>query len=116
MRPSIISHRTAMGLSPPNSLAGLIKSSASFIDWVECDICFTKDGKPLIWLEQLGDLTMPPIKNISNVTLVEVQKATRKDCPEKILTIEDIFIFMTKYKNTRLFFDIKYCVNAHLRK
>src|SRR3989338_6629632 len=108
MRPKIISHRTAMGLSPPNSMTGLIRSSASFIDWIECDICFTKDGKPLLWLEQLGDLTLPPIKNITGATLAETERVIRKDCPEKILSIKDVFMFMIEHKNTRLFFDIKY--------
>ena len=113
MRPHIISHRTAMGLSPPNSMAGLIRSSVNFVDSIECDICFTKDGKPVMWMEQLGNMALPPIKNISDTTLAEIKKATRKDCPEKIQTIEDVFMFMLKYKNTRLFFDVKYCNDNH---
>lgn len=113
MRPRIISHRTAMGLSPPNSMAGLIRSSVNFVDSIECDISFTKDGKPMIWLDQLGDMLLPPIKNISGTTLAEVKKVIRKDCPEKILTIEDIFMFMKEYENTRLFFDVKYCDDSY---
>lgn len=120
MRPKIFAHRTGMGMksAPQNSLRGLIKCSESGADGAECDITFTKDEKPMVWVNNMADLIklrVPVIDSVSEVDFKRAKNLARNDCDEKILTIEDIWGFLTEYRNIKIFFDVKNSGNGKTR-
>lgn len=110
----ILAHRTAMLNAPPNSLEGLKYCWLHGVNVAECDVSFTKDAQPIIWLDANGlNLKLSEFKRnrpvfIEKMKLEEINNLERQDSSEKILTLEEVFDFLKKHPTFRVFFDIKY--------
>lgn len=83
MGPKILAHRTAMAEAPENSLEGFKKCFSNAVDAVECDISFTKNGKAIVCTKAI-------------------------DYNEDVLTINDIWEFISDFPQIKIFFDIKF--------
>lgn len=55
--PRIIAHRGASATAPENTLAAFRAAAASGATWVEFDVSLTKDGRPVVFHDDLLDRT-----------------------------------------------------------
>lgn len=104
----LLAHRTGADIAPPNSLAGFKKCLQEGADGIECDITFIK-GEPFVWLKGMEKFLKEPIGELSDLDLETINNLRRKDCGEKILTVEDIFDFLSQVRiPVKIYFDVKY--------
>lgn len=104
----ILAHRTAMANAPPNSLEGFKFCWTRKIGIVECDLSFTKDGQPIIWHDEDNHRLKRPAHSIGELTFKEIRELERSDFPEKLLTLEDLWVFLKTHPGFRVLFDVKY--------
>src|SRR5258708_11793081 len=55
--PRIIAHRGASAIAPENTLAAFRAAAVSGATWVEFDVSLTKDGRPVVFHDDLLDRT-----------------------------------------------------------
>ncbi len=104
----LLAHRTGAAIAPPNSLTGFKKCLQEGADGIECDITFIK-GEPFVWLNGMEKFLKEPIRTLSGLDLETINNLQRKDCGEKILTVSDIFDFLSQVRiPIRIYFDVKY--------
>lgn len=107
----LLAHRTGQGFSKPNSLEGLERCAEAGIYGVECDVTFVQ-GTPFIWIDDVNNLLTTPVRSITDLTPEKVRALKRKDSPEGILEIEDVWNFMASYPKIHVYLDIKSYADA----
>lgn len=109
MHPRILAHRTGMGIAniPENSLKGLKRCYDNRVSGVECDITFTKDNEPVVWLNLMDKHLETHEKIVSEMDLKDVLPLKRTDCDEKIMQMSDIWDFLDSHPRIKIFFDVK---------
>lgn len=103
----ILAHRTGVGLWPPNSLEGLKMCHGAGISGAECDITFTKDKKPIVWVNDSNELLAPRPHSIGRLDFETASRLLRKDTCEKLLGIERILEFVETH-DIKIYLDVKY--------
>lgn len=71
--PVLIAHRTAMGVRPENTIAGIEAAVASGVDGVEIDLHATRDGVPVLMHDDSLARTTGDARGVENVTLDELR-------------------------------------------
>jgi glycerophosphoryl diester phosphodiesterase len=69
--PLVISHRTNMGTSPENSLAGIAAALADGVDGIEIDVRASADGVPLLLHDATLARTHADARSLATLTAVE---------------------------------------------
>lgn len=78
-RPSIISHRTYVGMYPENSRAGVEASLTSGADGVEADVRATRDGHIVLLHDQSLARTLADPRHIEDVDYSDLLALSRSD-------------------------------------
>lgn len=96
-----------MGFAPPNSLAGFRNCVLAGAEGIECDITLI-GGKPFVWSGDMDGSIDVPASSLESMAPAEIRSLRRRDCPEKILTIENVWNFLDTRPNVKVYFDVKY--------
>jgi glycerophosphoryl diester phosphodiesterase len=101
----VIAHRGYSQRAQENSLSAFDAAIKAGAKGIECDVRLTKDGKAIVYHDRYI-LTNGKKKLIHKHSLREIQN-TCKSSKHKLLTLDDLFIYIAKRKNIHFFPEIK---------
>ena len=84
--PLVVAHRTTMGHSPENTLAGIRRAAELGCDGVEIDVRLCADGVPVLIHDELLDRTTNATGRIADTSLSELERIDAGD-GERIPTL-----------------------------
>jgi glycerophosphoryl diester phosphodiesterase len=100
-----IGHRGAPDIAPENTIASLEAAADAGAEWVETDVQFTKDGRPVIMHDATVDRTTDGTGRVGELTAEEISKLT-VDGGGRVPTLEQALSAL-KVKPARLLLEIK---------
>ncbi|MEJ8650737.1 glycerophosphodiester phosphodiesterase family protein [Streptomyces sp. MS1.AVA.3] len=104
-RTNAIGHRGAPETAPENTLASLEAAADRGADWVETDVQFTKDGRPVIMHDVTVDRTTDGTGRVDELTAEEISRLTVKG-GGRVPTLEQVLASL-KDRPARLLLEIK---------
>ncbi|MFK0261414.1 glycerophosphodiester phosphodiesterase family protein [Streptomyces angustmyceticus] len=104
-RTKAIGHRGAPEIAPENTLASLEAAADRGADWVETDVQFTKDGRPVIMHDATVDRTTDGTGRVDELTAEEISRLTVKG-GGRVPTLEQVLASL-KNGSARLLLEIK---------
>ncbi|MGA5266464.1 LamG-like jellyroll fold domain-containing protein [Streptomyces lydicamycinicus] len=104
-RTNAIGHRGAPEIAPENTLASLEAAADRGADWVETDVQFTKDGRPVIMHDATVDRTTDGTGRVDELTAEEISRLTVKGGGQ-VPTLERVLASL-KDRPARLLLEIK---------
>ncbi|MFI5523558.1 LamG-like jellyroll fold domain-containing protein [Streptomyces platensis] len=104
-RTNAIGHRGAPEIAPENTLAALEAAADRGADWVETDVQFTKDGRPVIMHDATVDRTTDGTGRVDELTAEEISRLTVKG-GGRVPTLEQVLASL-KDRPARLLLEIK---------
>ncbi|MGP8303591.1 glycerophosphodiester phosphodiesterase family protein [Streptomyces inhibens] len=104
-RTNAIGHRGAPEIAPENTLASLEAAAERGADWVETDVQFTKDGRPVIMHDATVDRTTDGTGRVDELTAKEISRLTVKG-GGRVPTLEQVLASL-KERPARLLLEIK---------
>ncbi|MFE9647276.1 glycerophosphodiester phosphodiesterase family protein [Streptomyces sp. NPDC006365] len=100
-----VGHRGAPDIAPENTIASLEAAADAGADWVETDVQFTKDGRPVIMHDATVDRTTNGTGRVDELTAEEISGLT-VDGGGRVPTLEQALSAL-KVKPARLLLEIK---------
>ncbi|MFD7668390.1 glycerophosphodiester phosphodiesterase family protein, partial [Streptomyces sp. NPDC059788] len=100
-----VGHRGAPQLAPENTIASLEAAVDHGADWVETDVQFTKDGRPVIMHDDTVDRMTDGKGRVDQLTAAEVAELTVKG-GGRVPTLEQV-LASPKVKSVRLLLEFK---------
>ncbi|MFF8787765.1 LamG-like jellyroll fold domain-containing protein [Streptomyces sp. NPDC015125] len=104
-RTKAIGHRGAPEAAPENTLASLEAAADRGADWVETDVQFTKDGRPVIMHDATVDRTTDGTGRVDELTAEEISRLTVKG-GGRVPTLEQVLASLQD-RPARLLLEIK---------
>ncbi|WDT53552.1 LamG-like jellyroll fold domain-containing protein [Streptomyces sp. G7(2002)] len=104
-RTKAIGHRGAPEIAPENTLASLEAAADRGADWVETDVQFTKDDRPVIMHDATVDRTTDGTGRVDELTAEEISRLTVKG-GGRVPTLEQVLASL-KDRPARLLLEIK---------
>jgi glycerophosphoryl diester phosphodiesterase len=100
-----IGHRGAPDIAPENTIASLEAAADAGAEWVETDVQFTQDGRPVIMHDATVDRTTNGTGRVDELTAEEISRLT-VDGGGRVPTLEQALSAL-KGKPARLLLEIK---------
>ncbi|MFD5696450.1 glycerophosphodiester phosphodiesterase family protein [Streptomyces lasiicapitis] len=103
--PYTVGHRGAPDVAPENTIGSLEAAADGGAEWVETDVQFTKDGRPVIMHDATVDRMTDGTGRIDRLTADEIAKLT-VDGGGRVPTLEQVLTSL-RTRPTRLLLEIK---------
>ncbi|WP_162467275.1 LamG-like jellyroll fold domain-containing protein [Streptomyces cavernae] len=100
-----VGHRGAPAIAPENTLPALEAAADAGAEWVETDVQFTKDGKPVLMHDATVDRTTNGTGRVDELTAEQIAQLT-VDGGGRVPTLEQALSAL-KVKPSRLLLEIK---------
>ena len=94
----ILAHRGGMGRAPENTIAAFQQTLDDGADAFECDVCLTRDEKPVLIHAKFDDADIAPVTGcavpLSELTWADVQNLNVLDSQQPVAHLDQMLTFV----------------------
>lgn len=101
----VVGHRGCKGILPENTIPGFVHALALGVDFIECDVHLTKDGRLAVIHDGTVDRTTNGTGPVAEMTLAEL-KELDAGCGYRIPALEEV-LEVARPGDTRLLIELK---------